>query len=124
MVEYLDAVIADTAVTAPGRPVELAGDAPLHPHGDPVNLHIPVERRPEVVIAVLVGTGPGDDARVHEGRHGEVDQDEDGDDALEDGDGVPLLVLYVPLVAREVEEQSRGAQQEQPGEGCRQEFSL
>ena len=103
VVEYLDAVVADTAVTAPRRPVELTGDAPLHPYGDPVDLHIPVERSPEIVISVLVRAGSGDDARVHEGRHGEVDQDKDGDDALEYGHSVPLLLVDVPLIAGEVE---------------------
>ena len=31
VVEYLDAVVADGAVGAPRRPVELARHAPLHP---------------------------------------------------------------------------------------------
>ena len=30
VVEYLDAVVADTAVTAPWRPIELTGDTPFH----------------------------------------------------------------------------------------------
>ena len=85
MVEYLNAVVADTAVTTAGRPIELAGDAPLHPHGDPVDLDVPVERRPEIVISVLVWAGSRYDARVHEGRHGEVDQHEDGNNAWEEG---------------------------------------
>ena len=34
MVKDLDAVVANRAVAAPGRAVELAGDAPLHPHLD------------------------------------------------------------------------------------------
>ena len=55
-------------------------------------------------------TGSRDDARVHEGGHGEVDQDEDGDDALEYRHSVPLLLLNVPLIAGEVEEESGGAQ--------------
>ena len=108
--DHLYAAVADGAVGAPWRPVELTGDAPLHPHGDPVDLDVPVERRPEIVISVLVWAGSRYDARVHEGRHGEVDQDKEGDNALEYWDSVPLLVFYVPLVAREVEEQSRGAQ--------------
>ena len=103
VVKDFDTVVTHRAVAAPRRPVELAGHAPLHPHRDPVDLHIPVERRPEVVVSVLVRTGPGDDARVHEGRHREVDQDKDGDDALEYWDGVPLLLVDVPLVTREVE---------------------
>ena len=36
MVKDLDAVVANRAVAAPGRAVELAGDAPLHPHLDRV----------------------------------------------------------------------------------------
>lgn len=110
VVEYLYAVVTHTAVTAPGRPVELTGDTPLHPHGDPVDLNIPIERGPKIIISVLVWTGSRDDARVHKGGHGEVDQDEDGDDALEYRDSVPLLLLNVPLIAGEVEEESGGAQ--------------
>ena len=41
MVEYLDAVVTDAAVTTPRGPVELASDAPLHPHCDTVDLNIP-----------------------------------------------------------------------------------
>ena len=54
MVEYLNTVVTHTAVTTAGRPVELAGDAPLHPHGDPVDLNIPIERGPKIIISVLV----------------------------------------------------------------------
>jgi hypothetical protein len=32
VVEYLDAVVADGAVGAAGRPVELTRHTPLHPH--------------------------------------------------------------------------------------------
>ena len=32
MIKDLNAVVANRAVAAPGRAVELAGDAPLHPH--------------------------------------------------------------------------------------------
>ena len=38
---------------------------------DSVNLNISVEGRPEVIVPVLVGAGPGYHARVHESRHGE-----------------------------------------------------
>ena len=72
--------------------------SPLHPHCDPVDLHVPVERGPEVVITIFVRARSGDDARVHEGRHGEVDQYEDGDNALEYWDSVPLLYDNVPLI--------------------------
>ena len=37
---------------------DLAGDTPLHPHGDPVDLHVAVERRSEVIVPVFVRTGP------------------------------------------------------------------
>ena len=103
MVKYLYAVVTDTAVAAPRRSVELTGDTPLHPYSDPVDLDVPIERSPEIVISVLVWTGTGDDARVHESRHGEVDQHEEGDDALKYWHGVPLLLVDVPLVTREVE---------------------
>ena len=49
--------------------------------------------RPEIVLS----PGARDDARVHEGRHGEVDEDEEGDDPLEDWHGVPLLDQNVPF---------------------------
>ena len=54
--------------------------------------------RPEIVLL----PGARDDARVHEGRHGEVDEDEEGDDPLEDWHGVPLLDQNVPLDTPEV----------------------
>ena len=84
---------------APGRAVELAGDAPLHADRDAVDLHVPVERGPEVVVSVLVRGGPGDDAGVHECGQAEVHQDEDGDDAFEEGNGPSLLLKQVPLNA-------------------------
>ena len=64
---------------------------------DSINLYIPVERRPEVIVPVLVWAGPGYDARVHECCHGEVDEDEQGHDSLEDWHSVPLLHQNVPL---------------------------
>ena len=36
MIKDLNAVVANRAVAAAGRAVELAGDAPLHPHLDGV----------------------------------------------------------------------------------------
>ena len=36
MIKDLNAVVANRAVAAAGRAVELAGDAPLHPHLDRV----------------------------------------------------------------------------------------
>lgn len=64
---------------------------------DSVNLNISVEGRPEVIVPVLVWAGPGYHARVHEGRHGEVYQHEQGDDPLEDWHSVPLFYQNVPL---------------------------
>ncbi len=49
-------------------------------HRDAVDLDVPVERGPEVIVPVLVGASPRDDARVHEGRHREVHQHEQGQD--------------------------------------------
>ena len=70
-------------------------------HRNSVNLHISVKRSTEVIISVLVRTGAGDDAGVHEGGHGEVDEDEECDDPLEYRDRVPLLHQNVPLDAAE-----------------------
>ena len=47
-------MVTDAAVGAARRAVELAGGAPLHPDGDAADLHVLVQRQPEVVIAVLV----------------------------------------------------------------------
>jgi hypothetical protein len=49
-------------------------------HRDAVDLDVPVERGPEVIVPVLVGAGPRNDARIHEGRHREVHQHEQGQD--------------------------------------------
>ena len=35
--------------------------------------------------------------RIHEGGHGEVDEDKEGDDPLEDGNCIPVLLQDVPL---------------------------
>jgi hypothetical protein len=51
---YLDTLIANGAMWAPRRSVELASDAPLHPHCHSVNIHIFIQRSAEVVIFVLV----------------------------------------------------------------------
>lgn len=53
----LHAVVADAAVRAARRPVEVAGGAPLHPDLDAFDLHVLVERRAEVVVLVLVLVG-------------------------------------------------------------------
>jgi hypothetical protein len=42
-------------VGTPGRPVELAGDAPLHANRDSVDLDVPVKWRPEIVVPIFVG---------------------------------------------------------------------
>ena len=68
-------------------------------HRYSVNLHISVERSTEVIISVLVWTGAGDDAGVHEGGHGEVDQDEQCQDALKYWHRVPVLLHNVPFYA-------------------------
>lgn len=47
-------MIADGAVRAARRPVELARDTPLHPHGDAVDLHAAVQRRSKVVFSIFV----------------------------------------------------------------------
>jgi len=110
MVEDLNAVVADRAVTAARRSIELASDTPLHPHCDPVDFNVPVERSPEIVVPVFVRTGSGYHPWIHEGGHGEVDEDKEGDDTLEDGNSIPVLLQNVPFDTREVEEQGCGAQ--------------
>ena len=97
MIKDLDAVVADTAVTAARWSVELAGDTPLHPHRDPADLNIPVQRSSEVIISILVRTGSRNHSRIHECRHGEVDEDEYRHDTLEDRNRVPLLHKDVPF---------------------------
>lgn len=47
-------MVAYGAMRAARRSIELAGDAPLHSHGDAVDLHAAVQRCAEVVLAVLV----------------------------------------------------------------------
>jgi len=54
---HLYAVVADGAVGAAGRAVELTGDAPLHLDGDAVDLGILVERGAQLLLAVFVGRG-------------------------------------------------------------------
>ena len=71
---------------------------------DSIDFHISVERGPKVVVSVLVRTGPGYHTRVHEGGHGEVHQDEQGENALEDGHRVPVLGQHVPADTGEGEE--------------------
>jgi len=72
VVEYLDAVVADGAVGAPRRPVELARHAPLHPDRYPIDLDISVEGCPKVVVPVLVRTSFWYHAWIHKSCHGKV----------------------------------------------------
>jgi len=92
VVKDLNTVITDTTVAAPGRSVELTRHTPLHPNRDSIDLNIPVQGSSEIIVSVLIRTGPGYHSRVHEGGHGEVDQDKQGYDPLEYGDRVPLLL--------------------------------
>jgi hypothetical protein len=110
VVKDLNAVVADGAVAAPRRPIELTSDTPLHPHCDSVDLHVAVQRSSEIIVSVFVRTGARYHPWVHEGGHGEVDENKEGDDPLEDGNRIPVLLQNVPLDAREVEEQGCGAQ--------------
>ena len=74
VVKDLDAVVADGAVAAPRRSIELtsdtpccgsvslssrdlARDTPLHPHCDSVDLHVAVQRSSEIIVSVFVRTG-------------------------------------------------------------------
>lgn len=115
VVKGLNAVIADGAVRAPGRPVELARDAPLHAHRNAVDFGIFVQRRPELVLAVFVGGCFRYDAGIHEGGQREVGDDEERDDGLVRRN--PWVPLDVELATWIVEEQERRAQQQRPGEG-------
>lgn len=51
---HLHTVVTDAAVRAAGRPVEMAGGAPLHPDLNALDLHVLVERCSEIIILVLV----------------------------------------------------------------------
>jgi len=109
VIKDFNTVVTDTAVTAPGWSVELTGHAPLHPDRDSVYLNIPVQRSPEIIVPVLIRTGPGYHTWVHEGGHGEVDQDKQGYDPLKNRDRVPLLFQDVPLDTGEIEEKRGGS---------------
>jgi len=124
MIKDLNAVVANRAVAAPGRAVELAGDAPLHPHRDPIDLNIAVEGSAEVIVSILVRTCARNHPGIHEGGHGEVDEDEKSDDSLEDWNSIPVLLQNVPLDTREIKEEGCGAQQKKPGKCGWEEFRL
>ena len=68
---HLYAAVAYGAVGAPGRPVELTGDAPLHSHCNPVYLDVPVERRAKVIVAVLISGRPWYHPGIHKGGQAE-----------------------------------------------------
>ncbi len=85
---------------------------------------LPIERRPEVIVPVLVVLGPGDHARVHEGGQTEVGDDEHGDDGLEERHLPETLVKEIPLNAGIVKEEERGRQEQRPGERRRQKLCL
>lgn len=74
VVKDLDAVVADRAVAAPGRPIELASDTPLHSHCDSVDLNVSIERSSKIIVPVFVRTGTRYHPWIHEGGHGEVDE--------------------------------------------------
>ena len=66
----LHAVVADAAVRAARRSVEVAGRAPLHAHLHAVHVGVLVQRCAEVVVLVLVLVGCGstglESARVYQ----------------------------------------------------------
>lgn len=51
---YLHAVVTHAAVGAAGRSIEVTGGTPLHPDLNSLDLHVLVERRPEIIVLVLV----------------------------------------------------------------------
>lgn len=118
VIKDLDTVVADTAVTAPGRSVELASHTPLHTNRDSIDLNISVERSSEIIISVLIRTGSWYHTRVHECCHGKVYEDKKCDDPLEDWNCVPLLLQNVPLDTREIEEKRGGSQKQHPRKCC------
>jgi len=109
VVKDLNTVVTDTAVAAPGRSVELTCHTPLHPNRDSIDLNISVEGSSEIIVSILIRTGPRYHSWVHEGGHGEVDQDKQGYDPLEYRDRVPLLLQDIPLDTWEIEEESRSS---------------
>ena len=67
---HLHAVVTHAAVGAAGRAVEVTGGTPLHADLDALDLHVLVQRCPEVVVLVLVFVGcwgeqrDGDDCMI------------------------------------------------------------
>lgn len=130
----LHTVVAHAAVGAARRPVEVAGGAPLHPHLDALHVHVLVERRPELVVLVLVVVGwkttggivgsrhVNDRApalwllthwqhtSIHKGRHGKVGQHKEEEDGAAwrhrgaDGRGQPRASEHTN---REIKNQKR-----------------
>lgn len=68
MVKCLDAVVADTAVGAPWRSIELAGGTPLHAYCDTLDLYVLVQRGTEIIILYFVFMGSWVNTRIHESR--------------------------------------------------------
>lgn len=84
---YLHAVVADAAVGAAGRAVEVAGGAPLHPYLDSFDLHVLVQRRAEVVVLILIFVCSWENSRVHESCHAEVCQHKQENESIVHWDG-------------------------------------
>lgn len=47
-------MIADTAMWATWRSIKLAGDAPLHAHGNAVDFYALVQRSSEIILPIFV----------------------------------------------------------------------
>jgi len=52
--EYLDAVVANTAMGTSGWSVELTSDTPFHPNRDAMNFYIFIQWCSEVILPVFV----------------------------------------------------------------------
>lgn len=124
VVKYLYAAVAYGAVGAPGWPVELAGDAPLHAHCNPIYLDVPIERRAKVIVSVLIGGRSRNHPGVHEGCQAEVHKNEEGDDAFQDRHKPHSLLQEVPLYTREVKEEGGDGEEQRPRERRGQELCL
>lgn len=65
---HLYAVVADAAVGAAWRAVEVAGGTPLHTDLDAPHIHILVQRGPEVILLILILIRCGPRPRRTEGK--------------------------------------------------------
>jgi len=124
MIKNLNAVVANTTVTTSRRSVELTRNTPFHTNRNSINFYISVKWSTEVIIPILIWTCSRNHTRIHESGHGEVDQDKDGDDALEDWHSIPVFNPDVPFYTRKIEEECGGSKKQKPGKCCRQEFSF